>query len=666
MKKDIFIKRFILSVFIFCFSFFQIALSPTLTNADSSPTPEPAIVKILPTSTDAFFQCPSLENIYDYLSVTPDSFWGYPIEKIEDIQSELGFNPFDLNELRNNGFDVQRPFGIAASNFKMVEGEDEPHFNLLLFLPAKDEKKAMAWIKQSIEKKSDTVQFQKVGETWKWHFNDALQVKGGNNLDDSDTSTGNEPDTTTQTDQTAVQTNQNESNASLSGSTDSADSLDENAKIDKTNDSTGETVTPSYPNYMAAGNGYILMGTNPSEDAGIFFEKMAQRLNGNGDPNTPTLSDDPKFIKVVKKLNASKDVLFYANIERIIKENPESADFFSLFLPGEAGMDAQGYGPAALASLELLKDYKALGFSTDLKKSDFIVDCYIDIVEESKLFNLFKGIDVKREIALGLKDNPVMLWGFTQDLQQYWQMLRDTLDKETLAKITEQFNQIKADHGVDMEADLINNLGNNFNMGIYDGMSINMGNINALLSLEFKYPSKIIAVIETLIKKMPEEKQVMVNRLQIGDHDVYMVPVGPFQLYAGFKGKKLLMTLGKPMFEKALAADPATGFMTAVKSRSLKNTLSHDHSIAYLDIMELYYVLKNFMPMFIDNDPDFAIAMTPEFQKLVDLFDYIAFTFTAQADGSMGDFVIKTQFDKPFFKGAKEVSDQISAMTAKE
>ncbi|MFK5953302.1 MAG: hypothetical protein QM498_09620 [Desulfobacterium sp.] len=524
----------------------------------------------------------------------------------------------------------------------------------------------MAWIKQSIVKKSDTVQFQKVGETWKWHFNDALQVNGANNSNGLDTSTGNEPETTTQTDQTAVQTNQDKSNASLSGSTDSADSPDENAKMDKTNAITGETVTPSYPNYMAAGNGYILMGTNPSEDAGIFFEKMAQRLKGNSSPNTPTLADDPKFIKVVKKLNASKDVLFYANIERIIKENPESADFFSLFLPGEAGMGAQGYGPAALASLELLKDYKALGFSTDLKKSDFIVDCYIDIVEESKLFNLFKGIDVKREIALGLKDNPVMLWGFTQNLQQYWQMLRETLDKETLAKITEQFNQIKADYGVNMEVDLINNLGNNFNVGIYDGMSINMGNINSLLSLEFKYPSKMIAVIETLIKKMPEEKQVMVNRLQIGDHHVYMVPVGPFQIYAGFKGKKLLITLGKPMFEKALAADPATGFMTAVKSKSLKNTLSHDHSIAYLDIMELYYVLKNFMPMFIDNDPDFAIAMTPEFQKLVDLFDYIAFTFTAQADGVMGDFVIKTQFDKPFLKGAKEVSDRISAMTTKE
>jgi len=666
MKKDIFIKWFIRSVFFFCFSFFQIVLSPTLTNAVSSPTPEPAITKILPGSTDAFFQCPSLENMYDYLSVTPDNFWGYPIKKLKDIQSKLGFNPFDLNELRNNGFDVRRPFGVAASNFEMVEGADEPHLNLLLFLPAKDEKKAMAWIKQSIEKKSATVQFQKVGEAWKWHSNDALQVNGADNLDDSDTSTGNQPKITTQTDQTAVQTNQDKSNTSLNGSKDSADSLDENAKIDKTNTITSETVTPSYPNYMAAGNGYILMGTNPSEDAGIFFEKMVQRLNGNSSPNTPTLADDPKFIKVVKKLDASKDVLFYANIERIIKENPESANFFSLFLPGQAGMDAQGYGPAALVSLELLKDYKALGFSTDLKKSDFIVDYYIDLVEGSKLFNMFKGVDVKREIALGLKENPVMLWGFTQDLQQYWQMLRDTLDKKTLAEITEQFNQIETDYDVDMEADLINNLGNNFNAGIYDGMSINMSNINSLLSLEFKDPSKMIAVIETLIKKIPEEKQVMVNRLKIGDNPVYMVHVGPFQIYAGFKGKKLLITLGKPMLEKALAADPATGFMTTFKNKSLKNTLSHNHSIAYLDIMELYYVLKNFMPMFMGSNPDFAMAMTPEFQKLVDLFDYIAVTFTAQADGFMGNLVIKTQFDKPFLKGAKEVSDQISAMTAKE
>ncbi|WP_245809247.1 DUF3352 domain-containing protein [Desulfamplus magnetovallimortis] len=310
----------------------------------------------------------------------------------------------------------------------------------------------------------------------------------------------------------------------------------------------------------------------------------------------------------------------------------------------------------------MLKDYKSTAISVDLKSSDLKAHFYVQIIESSKLFSLFKGITVNRDIVLGIPDSPALLWSAAQNMQNYWKLLQDTLDKETLELIKEGFHSVKTEYGIDLETELINNLGSNFSAGIYDGMSINMGNINTLISLEFKEPAKMVSLIEKAIAKIPEEQQQMVNRLDIKGSKVYMVPVGPLQLYAGFKGNHLVVTMGKPMFEKGLDADPSKGFLNSIKDKTLKDGLKNEISVFYMDLKEVFYTVKNFIPMLMTLSEDASIVMTPEFQKLADLFHYVSFIAKAGKDEMKGDFVIKTGFDKPFFKGVKDVSDKIGEM----
>ncbi len=615
MKKNIFFAFIVLAL-----SFFLFNISPS----PASTVPGAAIIKMLPESTEIYIQCASLQEMFDYFSVTGNTFWGKPIEDLEDIQSELGFNPFDLNEFRNNGFDVAKPFGIAMSDIKIVEGQDEPGVNLLLFLPAKDSGKAMAWMKKSIEKKNKSVKFQKQGDMWQWGFEETPEKNSEGQPED--------------------QANKEKTNQKIS------------SILNKNNFS-------RFPNYMMSKKGYLLLGTNPAGDAKAFFESIGNGKKGS----TNTLLNAPKFLKTLKKLNAPKDILFYADLERTMKQNPEYMEILAPFVSGLAkmGMGAMNDEATNSAAFQLLKDYRAVGATIDLKSGDFKVGFYADIIEKSKMFNLFKDIHVQRDIILGLKENPVLLMGVSENMQAYWQMLQESLDSDRLDLIRTQFAKIKSDYGIDMETDVINNLGSNFNAGIYDGMSINMGNINALISLEFKQPAKMRSLIEKLIGKMPEQQQTMVNRLKINGNDVYMLPIGPLQLYAGFKGNDLLITLGKPMFEKALNGDPAKGFMGSVQDKQLRNDLKSEISVFYIDIEEIFRVVKNFMPMLMAANPDAGMVMTPEFQKVVNMFQYISLIFKAEKDAVMGDFVIKTTFNKPFFKGIKDVSERIEAMKNK-
>lgn len=645
-EKDLHCKnRFLRQISLYSLHFAiltVIFLSAFSIPASSTPAiPDPILTATLPEKTDLFFQCTSLDTLYDYLSITPETIWGEPIVSKEEIQAKLGFNPFDLAALRANGVDVSRPMGIAMIDFMMVD-EENPSFNLLFFLPAKDEQKAMAWIQRAIEQESEGVQFQSDGTIRQWIY--GMPDLSSNASDNSFASPESE-------------VSSNESNKE-----DAEPSSDEEM---------GFADDPiSFPNYMAAANGYVLMGTNPSEAMGDLFKTIFNRLVKRGG-DLPGLADNATFKKVAGNLGKTKDLLFYADLKKLISNNPDTMTFLSHFSPGfdsfedpeEAANDATNKEySVSHPSLALLKEYSAFGGSVDLKNPDFTADFYLDLVKNSKMLSLFKGVPVHREIVLGLQEHPVLLWGAAQNMQTYWQLIQETLDQTMKQEMNEAFAQIKADYGFDVEKDLIANLGNNVNVGLFDGMSINMGNINALVSIEFKDPSKMRSLIEKVIKALPEEQQMMVNRIEMGGNSVYMLPVGPFQLYAGFKGNALILTMGKPMFEKALASDPSKGFMTSIKDHGLKSRLNGDLSMSYLNFKELYLVVKNFLPMVMSVSPDAAMVMTPEFQKLVAQFDHIVMGFNPETDGFKGSFVIKTHFDKPFLKGVKSISDQIMAM----
>lgn len=594
-------------------------------------------MKILPESTDFILKFSSTKDLYNYFSVTDKTFWGKPIEDINEIKEMFGFNPFALKELQGNGFDTDKPFGVAVSDFKVVDGSDNPHMNIVIYLPVNDTEKAVLKIKEFVEDENPDAKFTKNGEVWSWYLD--IDTSEPEDLEP-------EPvidDGQSQTDNIQSEETQDQSN---------------NAQDDNQEEHPVEPVTPPVAFYMVNKNGYLLLGTNPVVDAKHFFENIGK--------NGKKLVNSTVFTDVANKTDISSELFLYANLGRIFNANPQVMQFLTPVLSQIAENGNNNKNPNTNSSeypgLNYLKDYQGIGISADLKHPDFKANFVLNILEKSEMFNLFKNITPKRDLILGFREKPLVLMAVVENLQVYWSMIQETLDKKTLNTMKQEFSRIKTDYNIDIEKDVIQNLGGNVSAGIYDAISINMANINTLAAVEFKDPSKIKGAIEKLIVKLPPQQQSMVNKIQINDNEVYMVPVGPVQLYAGFIGNDLVITLGKSMFEKAITADQGNSFITELKDKSLQKSLQQDISLLFFDVREAQYAVKNFVPMLMYANPESQIINTPEFKKIMEPLDYIS-AFSRIDDTSMvGEFVFKTDFNKPFLQGIKDLGEQIEEL----
>ncbi|MBF0301405.1 MAG: hypothetical protein HQK73_00040 [Desulfamplus sp.] len=618
--KRIILKPFVLIIFL---------LNISVNCAFASDVGE--AMEILPESTDFVIKFSSTKNFYEYLDVTENSFMGQTVEDINEIKETLGFNPFNLKELESSGgLDASKPFGIAVSDFKDAADSDSPNMNVIVFLPVKDVDKAVAKIKELVEDDNPDAQFTKTGDMWSWYIE--VDSSEPEDLEEEVIEEGTEPkageENAQEVDTTAIETKD---------------------KVNAASEPVGAE-TPPMPTYMVNKNGYLFIGANPAEDAKQFFQTIGK--------NGKLLIESPVFTNVIKKSSPTNDLFLYANLGRVLNSNPEVMKYLSPVAEPNGAAKADNIP----ANLNYLKDYQGMGIAADLKSSDLKADFVVNIVENSALLNMFKGVTPKRDIILGFKDKPLMLLGIVENIQTYWRMMQETLDKATLESIKKQFATVKTDYNIDVEKDIIQNLGNNFTLGMYDAMSINMANINTVASLEFKESAKMKEVIEKMIAKLPPEQKSMVNKVDINGSEVYMMPAGPVQLYAGFIGNNLAITLGKPMFERAMSAEIENGFMKGFKDKSLQKSLQEDISILFFDVKEAMVAAKNFVPMLMSFSPEVQIMMMPEFQKIIEPFDYISTCSRIDGNSMVGEFVFKTTLDKPFFQGVKEANAKIDIL----
>ncbi|MBF0376944.1 MAG: hypothetical protein HQK72_05630 [Desulfamplus sp.] len=643
-------KKIIISL-LTIFMFNPISVSLSLSSTDIGEA-----VKVLPESTDFIIKFSSTKDFYDYLSVTDKSFLGETIEDINDIKDYLGFNPFDLKELESNGFDIAKPFGIAVSDIKIVnsydnsKSNDNPNMNIMIFLPVKDVDKAVGKIKEIVEEDNLDAKFTKKGDLWSWYIE----------IDSSEPEDLEEGEVADSEDE-ITQENKDESQKIDTDSQTKSSEDEEPGSVD-------ESEILKIQTYMVSKNGYLFIGANPQTDARKFFETFGK--------DGKHLIDTPEFTNVAKKANPSNDLFLYANLGRIFNSNPDLVKYLSNDIQkiSDSGENNKDIGTkdsnaksntTQIANFNYLKDYQGFGITADFKSSDLKADFILNVVEKSPLLNMFKGVTPKRDLILGLKDNPLLLIGVVENIQAYWKMIKETLDKISLDAMEKEFATVKTDYGIDVEKDIIENIGNNLTLGTYDGMSINMTNINTLASIEFKDPVKMKTVIDKLIAKLPPDNQSMVNRVDINGSQIYMIIAGPFQLYAGFIGNNLVVTLGKPMFEKAMSAEIENGFIKNFKETKLTTSLKQDVSIFFLDFKESIYAVKNFVPMFAAEDPEIGIIMMPEFQKIVEPFKYISAFSRIDGNAIVGEFLFKTDFNKPFFQGVKEANSEIAALKKK-
>ncbi|MDM8536646.1 DUF3352 domain-containing protein [Desulfobacterales bacterium HSG17] len=400
--------------------------------------------------------------------------------------------------------------------------------------------------------------------------------------------------------------------------------------------------------YLIEKEDYLFIGINPGPEAvNTDAQDYAKALVSKADP----LSETDDFKEVVSKLTLSKDLFIYANIGNIIKNNLEAIreNLRKSVKPGSPDMSR---------SIDYLKDIKAAGGSADFSGKDFDFKGLIEFAAGSPTSELMEKIKFDKHLLLSIPDNPLLLASWAVHTPSYYNIMLDSMSETDSRDFTLFLEQCRAVYDIDFEKDVIDNIAGNINLGIYDGMSINMMNYNLLLTLTIKDEKLFHQTAEKFISNASDKVQAMITPANIGENKAWVVSVfGMVQIYITTKDNSLVLTASKPMMEKALAGKTSTGFISKVQDKNLADQLSSDSGLLYLNFGELDKALNNFKAMTAMMNKGKSLNSSKALSKL----DYLVSTTKTKGNSADVKFYIKTVFDEPFFQGVLKLGKELES-----
>lgn len=392
--------------------------------------------------------------------------------------------------------------------------------------------------------------------------------------------------------------------------------------------------------------GYLFIGGAPDKDPRPFMERIAKAGKG--------LAENDDYKKATDRLSDKQEIFAYIDAARMMGKNIEAVKK----LARESAEKKSGFDLAK--NIDYLKDWKSAGLGIDFDTKDFIIDSVVNMEPGTKTLALVKDVHQDKGIVMGIKDAPALLISFGVKAREYYDMIMESMSEENRLRFQNKLEGIKADFGVDLASDVIDNLAGSLNLGLYDGVSINMMNYNALLTLNLKDGAKMTRVIETIIDRMPPEQKNIIQKITVETQESYMISfMGMVQLFMGVKDNNLIVALGKNMYDKALAADVNTGFLTNIKDPDLVSALKSDAtSIFYLNAQETFKAVRNFAPMLqhLSGDPGKPL-IDETLINAVNQFNYLMSSSKVKDNDIISSLIIKTNFMDSFFQGVTNIAD---------
>lgn len=399
--------------------------------------------------------------------------------------------------------------------------------------------------------------------------------------------------------------------------------------------------------YLIEKGGYLFIGINPNADAEDFAKALVSKAN--------RLSDTDEFKDTVSKLALSKDLFIYANIKNIVKNNLEA-------IRENLRKTANPGSPDMSRSVEYLKDIKAAAGSGDFSSKDFNFKGLIEFASGSPASGMMKEFKFDKHLLFAVPDNPLLLASWAVHAPSYYNIMVDSISETDSRDYSNFLEQCKTVYDIDFEKDVIENIAGNINLGIYDGMSINMMNYNLLLTMTLKDEKLFHKTAEKFISNAPpqlqDKIQDMVTPANIGDNKAWVVSVfGMVQIFITTKDNNLVLTASKPMMEKVLAGDVSKGFISKMQDKSLAAWISADSGLIYLNFGELDKALNNFSAMTAMINKGKPVNSS----KVLNRLDYMLSTTEIKGDSAYIGFYIKTMFDEPFFQGMLKLSKDLES-----
>lgn len=395
-------------------------------------------------------------------------------------------------------------------------------------------------------------------------------------------------------------------------------------------------------------DGYLLMTAEPEEDIESYTASLMTAKT--------VLRDKNAFKNVIAKVDPEEEIFIYADINGIVGANMETFRRWSRKAAGEKG-------PDLLQNLDYLKDYLGAGLSIDLDQSDLLLRGLLGIASDSDALKLMSGVRYNKQTILGVPENPALLFSAAVNVPEYYRIMREAMAPEERRAWEARLDGIRENLGVDLEKEVIPNIAGNLNIGVYDGVSINMTNYNALVTLSIKDEAEMKSVLAQAYAGLTPEQRSMIATTVVGETDAYVLTLfGAFQFYIGVKEHNLILSVGKPMFEKAVYGGMESGFLTRISDPELIRTLKGERGIFYLNIQEVYQALKNFL--FLVRQFNIQESITADSENALRQFEYLLLSSQVEGAALRGEMEIETRFEQPFFKGVYELSRKIEAAAA--
>jgi len=403
-------------------------------------------------------------------------------------------------------------------------------------------------------------------------------------------------------------------------------------------------------------NGYLFLGFNPNGDVAPYLQKIIDRKK--------TLAESTVYRDVVGKIDTGEEAFVYLDGRKF-------ADIYTMILAQSGknrGMNNQQRMAMGMASgmmknmISIMKDYRGIGMTLDYNRGDLVLKGISVLKEGSELLKMYQGITYDRKNVLGVSKRPVALAVIGVNMKEYINFMMKSLPPFLSMTVQGKMQKLKDSDGIDVQVELIDNLAGNINVGVYDGGTFSSENLNVVMTANVKDVKVMQGFIKKVFADAPKDK---VKPLRIGRVQGRVISMKKQKIFFGMAGKNIVVALSESMFRASMRPRMSRTFLYKVDPEVAK-VINKDGTTIYVDAEELLKAVKSFSRVSAKKQKGKQNAdKNAVFEKVMKHFYYLCWNSWNRDNVFFTKAVLKTKFNKPFFRGVTDLIQEINILEKK-
>ncbi|MBN2790070.1 MAG: hypothetical protein JXR69_07760, partial [Candidatus Delongbacteria bacterium] len=370
---------------------------------------------------------------------------------------------------------------------------------------------------------------------------------------------------------------------------------------------------------------------------------------------TKKMGSTSNYTEIQSAIDLGEDIAAYVDFKELLKNNGNLLEKLN-----DQFNDQPSISQLGLGTTEPLKFYRGMGANLDLDNSDLISKFAGFIDKNSPYLAMMLNAKKDKDVMLNFEQRPAILIALLLNFDKYIEFMLNNFPQEVKDTYNNQLTDIKTQIGIDLDQELIKQMAGSFNFGIYDANSINMMNYNAVINFNVKDPVAFQATLGKLasVGLTPMDDQGLIEAVGDENKDLvkgvkgYSVSLGMAVGYVLIDGDNVSIVSGKPTMIQLLNGSADKSFTKKLDGK-IADKLKNKDNYLYLDIDESYKITKTIFGM-IAGMTGTENQIDAKIDGFVKNFVYFYAQGGLDGEKSIGEYVVKTRFQKPFFLALKD------------